>query len=54
MIFNAVVQPEAYLENVAVDENGKVDFYDKSFTENGRATFLQTDSRRADPRTCHR
>lgn len=39
MIHNAVTQPEAYLENVAVDENGKVDFSDKSYTENGRATF---------------
>ncbi len=52
MIHNAVVQPEAYLENVSVDENGKVDFYDKSFTENGRATFpfrLIPDA--ADPKT---
>ena len=52
MIHNAVVQPEAYLENVAVDENGKVDFNDKSFTENGRATFpfrLIPDA--ADPKT---
>ena len=39
MIHAAVVNPEAYLENVSVDENGKVDFYDESYTQNGRATF---------------
>ena len=39
MIYKAVTHPDAYLENVAVDAGGKVDFYNSSYTENGRATF---------------
>ncbi|HXZ98885.1 MAG TPA: phosphoenolpyruvate carboxykinase [Candidatus Binatia bacterium] len=38
-IFGAVCKPEAYLENVSQDESGKVDFFDTSYTQNGRAVF---------------
>ena len=38
-IYGAVTKPDAYLENVAQDDNGKLDFYDDSYTQNGRATF---------------
>ena len=39
MIYSAVTKPEAYLENVSQNDNGDVDFFDKSYTQNGRATF---------------
>lgn len=39
MIYDAVTRPEAYLENVSVDTQGKVNFHDDSYTQNGRATF---------------
>lgn len=38
-IYNALASPEAWLENVGVDEDGKVDFFDDSHTANGRGTF---------------
>jgi phosphoenolpyruvate carboxykinase (ATP) len=38
-IHGAVTRPEAYLENVSQDESGVVDFFDESYTQNGRATF---------------
>ena len=39
-IFGAVTRPEAYLENVSQKvEGGPVDFFDASYTQNGRATF---------------
>src|SRR3989475_2419954 len=37
-IYGAVTQPDAYLENVS--QHGEdLDFYDESYTQNGRATF---------------
>jgi len=36
-IYRAVTQPVSYLENVS--QHGEVDFYDESYTQNGRATF---------------
>ena len=39
VIYNATTKPDAYLENVSVDENGKVDFFDTSYTKNGRTTW---------------
>jgi phosphoenolpyruvate carboxykinase (ATP) len=39
MIYHAVTQSTSYLENVSVDANGKVNFYDETYTQNGRATF---------------
>ena len=51
MIYEAVTNPMAYMENVAVDSNGKVDFYNSEYTENGRATFpFQLLSDAGDPR----
>ncbi len=38
-IYGAVTQPEAYLENVSQDAQGKVDFFDTSYTPNGRSVF---------------
>jgi phosphoenolpyruvate carboxykinase (ATP) len=38
-IYNATTKPDAYLENVSVDEHGKVDFSDASYTRNGRTTW---------------
>ena len=37
-IFGAVTQPDSYLENVS-QHGDEVDFYDTSYTPNGRATF---------------
>jgi phosphoenolpyruvate carboxykinase (ATP) len=37
-IYGAVTQPDAYLENVS-QHGDEVDFYDESYTQNGRATF---------------
>lgn len=39
MIYQAVTNKQAYLENVSMDANGKVDFFDESYTQNGRSTF---------------
>jgi len=38
-IYNATTKPDAYLENVSVDANGAVDFFDTSYTKNGRTTW---------------
>jgi phosphoenolpyruvate carboxykinase (ATP) len=38
-IYNATVKPDAYLENVSVDGDGKIDFFDTSYTKNGRTTW---------------
>ena len=38
-IHGAVCKPEAYLENVSQNDAGKVDFFDTSYTQNGRAVF---------------
>lgn len=38
-IYGAVTRPEAYLENVSMDGEGELDFFDTSYTKNGRATF---------------
>jgi phosphoenolpyruvate carboxykinase (ATP) len=38
-IHGAVTRPEAYLENVSQDVTGELDFFDTSYTQNGRATF---------------
>src|ERR1700760_1041627 len=39
IIYNATTKPDAYLENVSVDAEGKVDFFDTSYTKNGRTTW---------------
>ena len=38
-IYGAVTRPEAYLENVSMNDEGELDFYDTSYTKNGRGTF---------------
>jgi phosphoenolpyruvate carboxykinase (ATP) len=38
-IYKAVTSPGSYLENVSQDDDGELDFYDESFTANGRAVF---------------
>jgi phosphoenolpyruvate carboxykinase (ATP) len=42
-IFNAVTKPNAYLENVFQDNGGKVNFFETSYTKNGRAVFGMAD-----------
>jgi phosphoenolpyruvate carboxykinase (ATP) len=42
-IYSAVVKPNAYLENVYQDERGKVNFFEESYTQNGRAVFRMED-----------
>jgi phosphoenolpyruvate carboxykinase (ATP) len=39
VIHHATTQPDAYLENVSVGEAGTVDFFDTSYTKNGRTTW---------------
>jgi phosphoenolpyruvate carboxykinase (ATP) len=46
-IYNAVVKPNAYLENVYQNENGKVNFFEESYTQNGRAVFAMADLARS-------
>jgi phosphoenolpyruvate carboxykinase (ATP) len=38
-IYYATTKPDAYLENVSVDSLGAVDFFDTSYTKNGRTTW---------------
>ena len=49
-IYNALSSPEGWLENVAVDSNGKVDYFDDSYTANGRGTFSLSAIEHYDPR----
>lgn len=48
-IYNALKEPDAWLENVVVDSNGKVDFLDGSYTTNGRGTFTLDKIEHRDP-----
>ena len=52
-IYGAVTKPDAYLENVSQDDDGKVDFFDTSYTKNGRATFSFSTIDAADAREIH-
>jgi len=38
-IYNATISPQAYLENVSMNDEGELDFFDTSYTKNGRAVF---------------
>ncbi len=50
-IHGGATRPDAWLESVAVDEgSGKVDFFDDSYTANGRVTFPLAHIRHRDPR----
>src|SRR3989475_6845607 len=42
-IYNAVIKPRSYLENVYQDEHGTVNFFEQSYTKNGRAVFSLAD-----------
>jgi phosphoenolpyruvate carboxykinase (ATP) len=42
-IYKAVTSPSAYLENVYQDEHGKVNFFETSYTKNGRSVFGMAD-----------
>src|SRR5438309_11349419 len=42
-IYRAVTSPTSYLENVYQDEHGKVNFFETSYTKNGRAVFSLSD-----------
>jgi phosphoenolpyruvate carboxykinase (ATP) len=50
-IFNAVTKPDSYLENVYQDDRGNVNFFETSYTKNGRAVFgMDALGRYRDPR----
>lgn len=42
-VWHGATQPGSYLENVAIDADGKLDFFDMSHTENGRAVIAGAD-----------
>ena len=42
-IYRAVTSPTSYLENVYQDEHGHVNFFETSYTKNGRAVFSMSD-----------
>jgi phosphoenolpyruvate carboxykinase (ATP) len=42
-IYNAVTSKQAYLENVSQNPAGELDFYDTSYTQNGRAVVRMED-----------
>lgn len=48
-IYEGTTRPDAWLENVGVSSDGKVDFFDTSHTANGRSTFPLANIRHRDP-----
>ena len=42
-IYGAVIKPTTYLENAYQDDSGKVNFFEESYTQNGRAVFEMSD-----------
>jgi phosphoenolpyruvate carboxykinase (ATP) len=42
-IYQACASPHAYLENVSQDAGGKIDYFDTSYTPNGRAVIRMED-----------
>ncbi|MGH9458694.1 MAG: phosphoenolpyruvate carboxykinase [Thermoanaerobaculia bacterium] len=42
-IYHACASPHAYLENVSQSDEGKVDYFDTSYTKNGRAVIRMSD-----------
>ena len=48
-IYGGTTRPDAWLENTYVDPDGKVDFFDDSYTRNGRSTFPLANIRHRDP-----
>ncbi len=49
-IYGALASPAGWLENVAVAPDGTVDFFDDSYTANGRGTFGLAEIPHFDPR----
>lgn len=49
-IHGALSSHDGWLENVAVDADGKVDYFDDSYTANGRGTFSLSAIEHHDPR----
>ena len=49
-IYGGTTRPDAWLENTHTDPDGKVDFFDDSYTANGRSTFPLANIRHRDPR----
>jgi phosphoenolpyruvate carboxykinase (ATP) len=41
LLYKGAISPNAILENVKVDGNGKVDFFDSSITSNGRGVVIR-------------
>lgn len=48
-IYGGTTRSDAWLENVSVADDGKVDFFDTSYTANGRCTFPMSNIRHRDP-----
>jgi len=48
-IYGGTTRPDAWLENVWVAEDGKVDFFETSHTANGRSTFPMANIRHRKP-----
>lgn len=49
-IYGGTTRDDAWLENVAVADDGTVDFFDTSYTANGRCTFPLANIRHRDPK----
>jgi phosphoenolpyruvate carboxykinase (ATP) len=49
-IYGGTTRPDAWLENVSVTPDGKVDFFDTNYTANGRSTFPLANIRHRDPK----
>ncbi len=49
-IYGGTTRPDAWLENTHTEPDGKVDFFDDSYTANGRSTFPLANIRHRDPK----
>lgn len=49
-IYGGTTRPDAWLENVSVSSDGRIDFFDTNYTANGRSTFPLANIRHRDPR----
>jgi phosphoenolpyruvate carboxykinase (ATP) len=49
-IYGGTTRPDAWLENVSVTTDGRVDFFDTNYTANGRSTFPLANIRHRDPK----
>lgn len=53
IIYGAVTRADSYLENVSQQDDGTIDFFDTSYTKNGRATFSFDNIEAVDAREIH-